>query len=475
MSDVNSRELKASLLSFYMIAVTRGLHYLTSLLLLFLLTPFDFGVMAVVMAVMAIMNSLSVFGFESALISFQGDEGSLLNDAWSLEVLKGVFLAIIVILLAPYIAIGLEQPILKNLLSVMSIAFILQSSKNKKLVSLRKRLDFIIIFKCEIGMATASSILTVAAAYYFASPWAIVLGYLGGWMMYVFLSYLLCSYRPKLSFDRTNIRGLVNYSKWILLSGQINTLVEHGINLLIGSHFGIAVLGQFERANMFTRQTALQIGEVLWKVGLPSLSARSSDVKMLRDQYLLMYSYICLLICPLMMLVNIYIPVMADLADSRDWEQFNKLIVVLGITAVVTMLLTPASILFQSLRKPSIGFNVAIVRLVSILVFIIPCIQLFGVIGVAYTLALGACIALPYTFYSVRKLVGVSFSKHMCIFLKYLAPCLIFTILSPGEASFLWDIIMFMLMLTVYLALIYFSSKEFRLAVVYLYRSFNGS
>lgn len=475
MNEVVNKEIKASLLSFYMVAITRALHYLSSLILLFLLTPQDFGIMAIVMSVMAIMNSLSTFGIDSALISHRGHETSLYDNAWTLELIKGVILSVGILLLSPVIAGWLGEPILKPLLTFMSLGFLLQASKNIGLVSLRKDLNFGVIFKCEIGMAVVSFLLTLFLAFYYRSPWAIACGYIGGWIAYVFLSYSLCSYRPRLFFNRIGMMSLLGYSKWILFSGQINTLVEHGINLLIGSHFGIAVLGQFERANMFTRQTALQIGEVLWKVGLPSLSARSSDVKMLRDQYLLMYSYICLLICPLMMLVNIYIPVMADLADSRDWEQFNKLIVALGITAVVTMLMTPASILTQSLRKPHIGFNVAIVRLVSILVFIIPCTQIFGVLGLAFTLLLGVCIALPYTFYSVRKLVGVSFSKHIFICLKHLAPCLIFTILSPGEAPLFWDIIMLVLTLTVYVVALYLLSKEFRLAVTYFYRSVNGS
>ena len=475
MNELVDKEIKASLLSFYMIAITRALHYVSSLILLFLLTPQDFGIMAIVMSVMAIMNSLSSFGVDSALISYSGDETSLSDNAWTLELIKGVILSLGILLLSPVIAGWLGEPTLKPLLTFMSLGFLLQSSKNIGLVSLRKELNFGVIFKCEIGMAVVSLLLTLFLAFYYRSPWAIACGYIGGWITYFFLSYFLCSYRPRISFNRIGMMSLLGYSKWILLSGQINTLVEHGINLLIGSHFGMAVLGQFERANMFTRQTALQIGEVIWKVGLPSLSARSSDVKMLRDQYLLMYSYICLLVFPLMILVNIYIPVLADLADSRDWEQFNKLMVALGVTAAVTMLMTPGSILFQSLRKPSIGFNVAIVRLVSILVFIIPCIQLFGVIGVAYTLSLGVCIALPYTFYSVRQLLGVSFSKHIFICLKYLALCLIFTILSPGEASLLWDIVMLVLTLTVYFALLYFSSKDFRLAVTYLFRSFNGS
>jgi len=473
-NELVDKEIKASLFSFYMIAITRALHYVSSLILLFLLTPQDFGIMAIVMSVVAIMNSLSSFGVDSALISYSGDETMLSDDAWTLELIKGVILAVLIVVLSPVIASWLSEPILEPILAFMCLGFLLQSSKNIGLVSLRKELNFVVIFKCEIGMAVVSFLLTLFLAFYFRSPWAIACGYIGGWIAYFFLSYFLCSYRPRISFNRAGMSSLLGYSKWILLSGQINTLVEHGINLLIGSHFGMAILGQFERANMFTRKTAMQIGEVIWKVGLPSLSARSCDINKLRDQYLLMFSYICLLVFPLMILVNIYIPVLAELAEPRDWQQFNKLMVALGITAAVTMLITPGSILFQALRQPRIGFNVATMRLVSILIFIFPCVQFFGLIGVAFTLSLAVCVALPYSFYKVKRLINVSFSEHLYVCIKHLIPCVVFLTVTPGDAPIVREIINLVIALVGYFLLLYILSKDFRAMVKYLIRSFKG-
>ena len=471
MTNLAEKEAKASFLSFCMIAITRVLHYVTSIILLFLLTPNDFGIMAIVMTVMAIMNSLSSFGVDAALISYKGEEVSLIDSAWSLELIKGFLLFLSVLLLSTFIADWLGEAMLKPLLIFVSLGFLIQSSKNIGLVLLRKNLEFWVIFKCEIGMAIVSSLVSLLLAFYYRSPWAIAFGYISGWATYVFLSYLFCSYRPKISFNRSGMLSLLGFSKWILVSGQVNSFLDNGVNLLIGSQFGMSVLGQFERANMFTRQTALQIGEVMWKVGLPSLSARTSDVTMLRDQYLLMFNYICLSVFPIMIIVNKYIPAFVDPAESRNWMLFNNLLAALGVTAVVGMLMTPGSILFQSLRKPRIGFYIAILRLVSILIFIIPLMQVFGSIGVAYTLLLGGCISLPYHFYRVQNLIGVSLSRHIFICSKYLAPCLIFTTLSPGNASVIWDATILTLTSMVYLALLYFLSGEFRMVVKFIYKS----
>ena len=170
MNQLIKKEINASFLSFSMIAVTRVLHYVLSLILLFLLTPQDFGVMAIVMSVMAIMNSLSSFGVDASLISYRGDETKLSNEAWTLELIKGLVLASILIFLAPFIAVFMIEPRLEPLLTFMSIGFILQSSKNIGLVSMRKNIDFSIIFRCEIRMAIVNFIVTLAFVSFYKSP-----------------------------------------------------------------------------------------------------------------------------------------------------------------------------------------------------------------------------------------------------------------------------------------------------------------
>ena len=184
-----SRERQATFLAFYMVAVTRALHYISSFVLLFLLSPADFGVMAVAMSFVAIMNSLTNFGVDSALISYQGDERHLLNDAWTLEIIKGLVLSLVLFLAAPSIASWMHQPTLLDILRVLSLAFIVQSGKNIGLVSERKRFNFKVLFKCELAMAVTSVIITIAIALLYHSPWAIALGYIAGWLNYFLLSY----------------------------------------------------------------------------------------------------------------------------------------------------------------------------------------------------------------------------------------------------------------------------------------------
>ena len=125
-----------------MVFVSRGLAYISSVLLLIILSPDDFGRAAVVLAIVAILNATSAFGLDAALIARSRTTKLLYDVAWTIETIKGFTL-----FLGTYFAAGLlttssSGAWLAEYLNVASYSFLLQSSKNIGLVAQRKNLDF---------------------------------------------------------------------------------------------------------------------------------------------------------------------------------------------------------------------------------------------------------------------------------------------------------------------------------------------
>lgn len=469
MNDLKTKEIQASYLSFFMIAISRSLNYLTSFILVFFLSPHDFGIVAIVMATMAIMNTLSSFGVDSALISFKGDEKELLDDGWTIELLKGFILASILVLIAPALSMFFNEPDLILLFYILSIVFILQGSKNIGLVSLRKNFYFKELFKCEITMAIVNTFVTLSVVYFYPEPIAILLGYMSGWLSYVICSYLVSSYRPKIIFRKKQFMSLFSYSKWILFTAQINTLIENSVNLFIGSYFGTSILGQFERADMFSRKTAIQVGEVVWKVGLPSLSIRSKNMKELTERYILLLRYCCFFIFPLMSLVAVVLPIIFTKNLSDEWIYFSDMLVLLTISAVLSLLITPAGILFQAIGKPRIGLKVAFSRLIIMLLSAYPLIVTYGQFGVIYTLLLGVISAAVISLFEVLKNLDINAKTHLKIVCEYLLPCSAFFLLTLFDYSTFLIVALIPCSVFLYLLLISIISNDFRSRVAFLY------
>jgi O-antigen/teichoic acid export membrane protein len=351
---------------------------------------------------------------------------------------------------------------LSDILRFLSFAFILQSGKNIGLVSERKRFNFRVLFKCELAMAATSLVTTVTIAILHESPWAIALGYISGWLIFFLLSYFLCSFKPRLSFNIKNYRSLVGYSKWILLSSQINTTIENGINIFIGSHFGMSVLGQFERADMFTRKTVLQVGEVVWKIGLPSLSARVSDTKNLKGYYLSLYRFICFIIFPLIIVVVVYLPSVVAMGQDIDWVYLESLLQVLGVVSVLTMLIVPAGVLFQARRVPEVSFKISLIRLSGVVLTVFPLVHFFQFEGVAYSLLLSILIVFPISLHHVRVLTGITLARHLRVAMEYILPCGVFALDIFTYSSIINVILEIFVLILAYLVCVIMISRHAR-------------
>lgn len=455
-------ETHATFLAFYIVAVTRSLHYATSFFLLLFLAPTDFGLMAVAMSVIALMNSFSNLGIDSALISHQGDVHHLLDDAWTLELIRGIAIWILLLSVAPLIAAWFSAPVLGDILGLLGSAFIFQAAKNIGLVPERKSFKLKNLFICELAMSVTSLMVTLTIAAIHGSPWAIAFGYISGWAVFCIVSHVCCSYRPQLSLIRANYQSLLGYSRWILLSSQVNTVVEHGINIFVGSQFGMAVLGQFERADLFTRKTVLQVGEVIWKIGLPSLSARSTNLGELSAYYIGLYRFICFIAFPSLLIIVLHLASFVDASQSISWPYFEELLRIMGLVALASLLTIPAGVLFQAQRAPYISLRIAIMRFIIIGILAFPAVHLYQHLGIAYALLISATIVVPISLTYVKRIIGITLARHFLIALEYLAPSTVFFIDIFPSASIAVEITEISLKGIAYIFLVFSVSRQSR-------------
>jgi len=406
-----------------------------SIALMTMLSPSDFGLMAIAVSIVAIGNSMSAMGVEAALISHKKDIHYLLNSAWTMELVRGVILFCIFYFISESLSRLYEIEQLSNMLKVLSLIFILNSLKNIGVVYLRKELNFKGIFIYEVLQIFTLVVVTLIVVYLTKSVWGLVAGYISGTLALVIATYLVHPYRPNLDLSLEKFKILFGYSKWILLSGQFNSIIEHGVTLLVGGVFGIHVTGQYERADMLTRKTGIQIGEMVWKVGLPVLSKCSSDALVLYKTYLSMLRLVAIVIFPLMTIFSIVAPDFIAIVLGPEWNGLVLLIGKLCLLSIMTMLLLPASILFQAIGLPVITFKISLVRISILLLTLYPLIILYEVSGVIYSLLISVLVVYPVVIISINKFIGMTYIVQLKAILPSIISSLTLFYIIPNPIS----------------------------------------
>ncbi len=248
----------------------RALGFISTLILARLLTPEDFGIVAMATVVAGLANVLFEFGVATVLIQDPNPGKEDYDTAWSLRVLQASFAGIGLLAVAPYAVGYFDEPRIEHVLWVIALATAIGGFENIGVVKFQKALDFKSDFQFEFSRKLAQFVITLLLASIFRSYWALVLGILFGRVSGVGISYWIHPYRPQ-----WNLRAFAkiwSFSRWILLL-RIGAYVRNEIDkLVIGAQGDTATTGHYflasEMANIVSTEILAPINRALF----PALS-----------------------------------------------------------------------------------------------------------------------------------------------------------------------------------------------------------
>jgi O-antigen/teichoic acid export membrane protein len=249
-----------------------------------LLTPEMFGLMAIVYVVLHGVNMFSDLGFWAFIVRHKkGAEKRILDTVWTMQVVRGWFMFIIIILLAAtlvfttnFLGINLGRvygdynlPLL-----LVIVGFIAVISGYNTLASAlvsrdlkRARLELI-----EFSSQLLGAIVMLVWAWKAPSVWALASAGVVAAIFNVMLTYKLFSYRHNIAWDPVVVKEVFTFGKWIFIASALTYLAMQGDRLIFASYISIAQLGVYSIAFMLVGVVANVIQQLNTKVCFPIFS-----------------------------------------------------------------------------------------------------------------------------------------------------------------------------------------------------------
>lgn len=236
-----------------------------NLILTRLLFPEAFGLMAIVQAVITGVAMLSDVGIAQSIIKAKrGNEPAFVNTAWTMQVIRGVLMWLVLWLLSEPIAIIYGDPTLAGLLPAVGLAAIIAGLSSTNLATAERNLTIAKVTFIELGTAILGLVVTIALAWLDPSVWSLVVGNIVGAATKTLAShFLLAGIRNQFAWERASLSSLFTFGKWIFVSSALTFLVGEGSRLLIGNFLDVRMLAFFSLAmamDQLPRQIALQLG-----------------------------------------------------------------------------------------------------------------------------------------------------------------------------------------------------------------------
>ncbi|MFH1776832.1 MAG: lipopolysaccharide biosynthesis protein [Candidatus Omnitrophota bacterium] len=391
-----------------------------------LLAPQDFGVFGIALLTMSAMETLSITGFQQALIQKKEDIYPFLNSAWTLLVLRGMVLFSLLYLFAPAIAALFNTPAAKQIIQVIGFSILLQAFTNIGIIYFSKELEFKKQFIYQLSAAFADFVIAVSAAVVFRNAWALVFGVLAREGAGVIASYCLHSYRPRIDFNLEKIRKLFQYGKWVLGSSILGFFNAQGDDLVVGKLLGATALGFYQMAYKISNLPAIEITHVISQVMLPAYAKLQDRAADLKTAYFKALRITAFLSFPFGGMILMLAADFTRMFLGVKWMPMVLAMQILVLWGWVRSIGATCGPLFYGVGKPQILTKIQTVQLILLAVLIFPFTTQGGIAGTAIAVVLATFIPNIVVWYKAAKVVREDF----CVFIRMLVIPLVNVIIS---------------------------------------------
>lgn len=247
-----SRALSGSIISTLGFGGTQFMRLASNLILTRILSPEDFGLMALVSSFLIGLTMFSDMGVGPSIQqSKRGDDPAFLDTAWTIKVIRGGILLAVATAIALPLAWFYQAPRFAEVFPVAAISLLIAGFNPTRMDTAVRHLYLGRLTTIELASQAINIVVVVAAAWWLQSVWALVIGNVTGALVTLVLTWtFLPGHRDRFRFEPKARTELVHFGKWIFLSTICGFLLFQGDRIILGrvltlDQLGIYNIGQF--------------------------------------------------------------------------------------------------------------------------------------------------------------------------------------------------------------------------------------
>ncbi len=298
----------------------QGMHFVVGMVLARLLTPTDYGTVALLSIFFAIAGSLASCGFGNALVQRKNVGDIEFNSVFYMSIIASLVIYIAMFFAAPFIAAFYKVPILCPLARVSAISFILHAINSVQGAELSRKMLFDKRFKIRLIVSTVSAVSGITLAYLGLGVWALVFTSLLSSLASVVAYWTIIAWRPKLMFSFSAVKSLFSYGWKLSLSSMINTLYNEIYSFLIGRVYTPADLAFVSKSRSMPKLLMTTVNGTIHSVSFPALAKLQDDTVKFRDAMRRMIQCSTFLVFPLLTVLSMTARPLTLLLYGSQWE-----------------------------------------------------------------------------------------------------------------------------------------------------------
>lgn len=363
------------------------LAFASMVVLVRLLDPKAFGVVAVGGALLAVVAQIQESGVGAALIHSRRDIRLTAPSAFVFATGSGVALTIATVALAPVYTHIVRMPEATPILQALALVLAIRSLSVVPGALIERSLDYKSRTKAELTGAVAQAAVAVACAFAGLGAWSLVAGQLFGAAAEASLLWLLTPWRPApRDASRAVLREMLRYGRFVSGANIVNILNGSIDTMFVGRIVGAASLGAYTLAWRLSSIPNTVIGVIVGRVMFPVYARLQQDATAVRAAYMENLQRTLMLALPVSVALVIAAEpiVLAILGDQ--WSGAVLPLRILGVYGFVRLLTAPSGEVFKGIGRPHLSFAASLTFLAVAVVALAVLATRHGTAGAAFAM-----------------------------------------------------------------------------------------
>jgi O-antigen/teichoic acid export membrane protein len=330
----------------------RLIGLVSTVILARLLAPDDIGIIAMASLVISLIDVLLDMGVNVALIQNKHASRDDYDAAWTLRLIQSLAATVIIFIAAYPAAEYFHDARVTPVVQVLALSILLLGLENIGIVSFQKKMEFGQEFRFFFGKRAGGFLVTILAAWYLHSYWALVIGTLASRVIGVALSYIMHPMRPRLSLVR--MRSMLSFSSWNLVRGIGGYLSENLHRWLVGRRENTSIMGSYTYASDIAAMPSTELLAPMNRVLFPMFVAVKDDAQKLKQMVLLAIGVQTLVGIPAGVGLALVAPELVLTMLGAQWMSAVPFVQILGCINVISAISASGGYVLLALGRAKI-------------------------------------------------------------------------------------------------------------------------
>jgi teichuronic acid exporter len=394
------------------LVVQRSFSFIIKLVLARLLFPEDFGIIGMAAVFTSFVSVFNDLGIGAALVQKKEEilnEGHYHTAFWTGIVWSIILYLLIAFIVAPLAADFYDEPIISQIIPVLSIGILSSPINLIHRAQLTKDLDFKKIAFISNAGTIFSGILSLFLAYLEFGVWALVFNSVASIIIGIPLYFKATGWIPKFHWSRPEFDDIFGFGIFTTGTNVFNNIISKLDYLIIGKLLSASLLGVYTLAFLLTDTFRGQLMSVMNKVMYPIYGKLQDQKKSLKNYYLKIVFYNSVVIYPIMVFLMVLAKPFIFQFFGEKWVGTIIPLKILSAAVMFQLMVNSHTSLIRGIGKPKLEMQIQLGK--AILVYI-PSILIgtyyFGIVGASVAVLITKIVAVFIAQFYLHKLFSIT-------------------------------------------------------------------